>query len=70
MRMLQQVINDDRLSLAAKGLYGYMMAYPRSWTLKGAAEKSISSPKAANAALRELMKTGYIKFSSANEPPS
>ena len=70
MRVLQKVMSDPKLSLAAKGMFGYMMAYPKKWSKGIIAENSATSPRAVHAAFRELVKAGHITVTSANEPPS
>lgn len=70
MRHLQRAMRDPKLSLAAKGYFAYIIAFPKKWNLGDIVDNAKVSPKEAHAAFRELIKHGYIVVKHDGEPPS
>ena len=55
------LLNDERLSWGAKGLWAYMASKPKDWkfTIRGMASQTKDSTHATTSKLNELLKMGY-----------
>lgn len=64
-----QVLNDERLSFKAKGLYAYLFSKPDGWDFNGdrMAKQSSDGRKAVYAGLKELEASGYLKRTKKND---
>lgn len=58
----RDAMQDERLSLKARGLYGMMITLPDNWeyTIAGLAKKAGCGRDQIRGALRELMQMGYL----------
>lgn len=56
------LLNDNTISLKAKGLYAYMHSKPDNWdfTINGIASQLLEQYKAVASALKELENAGYL----------
>jgi hypothetical protein len=56
------LLNNNKISLKAKGLYGYMHSKPDGWdfSIKGIASQLLEQYKAVASGLKELEQAGYL----------
>lgn len=61
--MCNAALDDDRLSLKAKGLYAVLMSKPVTWTIsyRGLQQQLKEGQTAILSALKELEKAGYLR---------
>lgn len=59
----RRTINDERLSLRARGLIVWLLDKPNDWTInsRAIAERTTEGRDAIRAALRELEEAGYVE---------
>jgi len=57
-----EIINDERVSLKAKGLYLYMVSKPDNWefSMSGIASQNKDGREAVSNIIKELIKFGYL----------
>lgn len=62
-QVANQVLNDNKLSLKAKGMYAYIYSKPDGWdfAIRRIADEQKDGVESASVAIRELEKAGYIK---------
>lgn len=68
MERLKRVCEDEKLSLAAKGYFGYIITHLKDWDMSSVAKATSSLPLYVHNAFRELVKRGYITIKET--PPS
>lgn len=61
-QVANEVLNDERISLKAKGVFAYLFSKPSGWDFAAAriATDSVDGERSVNAALRELEENGYL----------
>ncbi len=62
-QVYNEVLNDETLSLKAKGLFAYIQSKPENWKfwLQGVVNQSKDGKDSVNGGLRELEETGYLR---------
>ena len=62
------IINDDRISLKAKGVYLFLISKPENWSfsVERIAKQNKDGEDSVKTALKELEKFGYLKRIQAN----
>jgi DNA-binding MarR family transcriptional regulator len=62
-RMNNELIQDPSLSWAARGLLAYLLSLPEKWEvhLTELFTRSTDGRRATEAAIKELIKAGYVK---------
>ena len=66
LRKLRCVVEDQKLSLAAKGVFAYIATHRRGWNLAKVADHTRTPFKHVYEAWRELVRKGYLEVKKAS----
>ena len=63
-QIVNELLNDNRISFKAKGIYAFMFSKPNNWnfTIKSMAKQSKEGVNAIAEGLKELKQIGWVDY--------